>query len=61
MTLQSCLSRNPKGEFKIQEFLELVCGIEEGMKLAALDLAALRPGGAPVTVHAGEFKMPRAT
>lgn len=42
--LRSCLASNPKGEFKIQEFLELVCGVEEGLKLAHLELGALRPG-----------------
>lgn len=61
MTLQSCLARNAKGEFKIQEFLELVCGVEEGMKLAHLDLAALRPGGDTKKFYTGEFRVPRAT
>jgi hypothetical protein len=59
VTLKSCLATNARGEFKIQEFLELVCGVEEGLKLAHLDLGALRPGGDAAKFYTGEFKVPR--
>ena len=61
VTLKSCLASNARGEFKIQEFLELVCGVEEGLRLAHLELGALRPGGDAAKFYTGEFKVPRAT
>lgn len=60
VTLKSCLASNAKGEFKIQELLELVCGVEEGLRLAHLELGALRPGGGAAKFYTGEFKVPRA-
>lgn len=59
MTFKSCLTYNKNGEFKIQELLELLCGIEEGLKLSFLDLEALKPGAGPKSsIKPIEFKVP---
>lgn len=69
VVLRSCLQANPRGEFEIQEFLELACGADEGLNLYNTDLAVLEKGGEAAreqiererTKRAGQFTVLRET